>query len=93
MKYSLIEIRPNTKFCEEPWRVNFDDTDAHDREPCKKYEPHVLGFFYFPRKWGAQKGFDILKAYMIERRQKEIDAIQKDLEQIKKLELPDWAKK
>jgi len=92
MKYSLIEILPNPKFCEEPWSVKFDDTDPHDREPCKQYSPHGLGFFYFPRKWGSQKGFDVLKADMIERRQKEIKAIQKDINQIKKLELPDWAK-
>jgi hypothetical protein len=92
MKYSLVEIRPNPKFCEEPWRVEFSSVDPYDRESKKEYTPNGLGFFHFPRKWGAQKGFDVLKTDMIERRKAHIAAIQKDIDEIEKLELPDWAK-
>lgn len=92
MKYSCIEIRPTPKFCKEPWEVKFDDTDSVDRISCKKYIPHSLGFFHFPRKWGAQKGFDILKKDMIEKRKERIKSLQKDIEAIESLQLPEWAK-
>ncbi len=90
MKYSLIEIRPNPRFCEEPWSVRFDNTDKLDRESCKAYTPNHLGFFYFPRKWEAQKAFDILKDSMVLRRQEEIERLQNDIKSIQALKLPEW---
>jgi hypothetical protein len=92
MKYNLIEIRPNRLNDDEPWIVKYDDTDTHDRESSRSYEPCGLGFFYYPRKWGPQKAFDILKKDMIDRRKKEIEILQKDISSIEKIELPDWVK-
>ncbi len=91
MKYSLIEIRP-TITEESRWRVGFDDTDPYDRVSCKKYIPNAgLGFFYFPRKWKTEKAFEILKEEMIKVRQKEIEYIQRDIDDIKNIQLPEWA--
>ena len=92
MKYNLIEIRPNRFDNKEKWTVRYDPTDQHDREPCKSYEPAGLGFFYYPRKWGPQKAFDILKKDMIDRRAREIEMLQEDINYIEKMELPNEVK-
>jgi hypothetical protein len=92
MKYNLIEIRPNRLDDKEKWMVRYDPTDKHDRKSCKTYEPTGLGFFYYPRKWGPQKAFDILKKDMIDRRAREIQMLKEDVDYIEKMELPDWVK-
>ena len=93
MKYSLIEIRPTPKYSKERRRLNFDDTDPHDREARKTHVPNSLGFLYFPRNWGVEKGFSTLKEDMIDRRKKQIQELEKDIADIKQLELPEWCLK
>ena len=92
MKYNLIEIRPNSYWEQERWSVSFDNSDELDREADKKYQPHSLGFFYYPKKWKPEKAFQILKDDMIKTRQNEINRLQLDMEAIKNLKLPDWVK-
>lgn len=93
MKYSFIEIRANPKFSDERFGFRYDNSDNSDREPKKKYEPHPLGFFYYPKRWEPSKAFNILKDNIITNLKKEVDKIQKDIQEIEKLELPDWVKK
>lgn len=91
MKYSTVEIVPDA--FNSGWRVKYDDTDHHDRESRKEYLPNAgLGFFHYPRKWGVEKGFLILKNEMIRVRQEKINSIMQDIEEIKNLQLPDWVK-
>ena len=92
MKYDTIEIRP-TSFDDKRWRVLYDNSDKIDRVSRKKYEPHSLGFFIFPRKWGPVKGFKTLKNHMIELRKAEIAKLQQSIQELEELELPDYLKK
>lgn len=93
MKYNMIEIIPRGLDRSNPWIVKFDDSDQRDRLSSKEYTPSSLGFFYYPRRWKAKKAFEILKADMMKRRQKEIVTLQKDIDLIGRLELPDWIEK
>ena len=86
MKYSLIEIRPK----QDSWQVSLDDTDNRDRVSQKSYVPHSLEFFRFPRNWGGEKGFEVLKNHLIQKHQYEIARLEKSLSALKKLKCPEW---
>lgn len=91
MKYSLLDISLNPRFCDKLWSVKFDDSDNYDRkaEPSGRYLPNgSIGFFYYPRKWEIDKAFAILKAAMIKERKATIAHLQKNLDALEKLELP-----
>ena len=88
----MIEIRPPFNKEQKEWDVKFDNTDKEDRMSCKEYMSQPLGFFYYPRKWGVEKRFQVLKDDMIRRRQKEVDHLLRDIESIKNTKLPDWVK-
>ena len=93
MKYNSIEMRRHHQ-CQPNdirWTVVFDNTDVHNRISSKKYIPNSgLGFFYYPRKWCVEKAFDMLKQSMIERREAEIKFWQREIEELKRVELPEW---
>ena len=88
MKYNRIEIRR----LQLPggFAVSFDDTDTEDRISQEEYNPNALGFFYYPKEWRVQKAFDILKLDMIKRREREIAALQEEIDAIEELALPEW---
>jgi hypothetical protein len=93
MKYNLIELRKQPEILGGKWQVKYDNTDPYNRMSRRSYKPDSdLGFFYYPRKWGPQKGFDVLKQSMIEARQNMIDALQRQIDELNELQLPNWAK-
>jgi hypothetical protein len=90
MKYSLIEIKVNSKFQTDRFQVCYDEGDGADRVSKKTYQPSSLGFFYYPKKWKPEKAFNLLKGNMINDRMEMIDSLKKDIEELEKLRLPDW---
>ncbi len=84
MYYDSVQIRINT---DGSWRVYHFQLDG-DREPSKEYTPQNMGFFHYPRKWGIEKAFKLLKEHMIKCRQEEIDHLTKSINNLSSLSLP-----
>lgn len=85
MLYDTIELLPQHGF--GVWNVTHSRVPG-DREPRKKYLPHGLGFFHYPRKWGVKRGFDALKAAMVKRHKDEIARLEKSLAALLATECP-----
>ena len=83
MYYDTVEIKPIAG----KWVVNHSQMDG-DRQSSKEYTPHAMGFFHYPRKWGVQKGFRLLKKAMIKRHEDEIAALTKSLSSLRLVEPP-----
>jgi hypothetical protein len=56
---------------------------------CARSIPLTLGgVFHYPRRWGVQKGFSLLKESMIKRHEDEINALMKSLSELRLVQLP-----
>lgn len=82
MKFSTVEIRPRTTTGE--WKVMFSDLegDRHNED----FGPHGLGFYHYPRRMGKKKAFETLRNHLISEHAKEIEALTKSMDKLKKLE-------
>jgi hypothetical protein len=79
MLYDTVEINPSGN---GKWSVTFSSLNRQ-REEKDEYLPNAMGFFHYPRKWGKQKGFNILKNYMIKQHEQEIARLRKSLKALK----------
>lgn len=86
MYYNSMEIRPKS-FGESGFNVSWSKT-PYDRESGKGSLNAGLGFYHYPRKLGEEKAFCELRDSMIAVRQKCIDRMLSDIEELRKLELP-----
>jgi hypothetical protein len=84
MYYDTVEIKPvNGKWVFKHYKMNLD------RQSSKGYTPNSdLGFFHYPRKWGDQKGFRLLKEAIIKRHEDEIAKLTKSLSELRLVKLP-----
>ncbi len=85
MHYDLIEISARGT----EWVVTHSQV-AGNRQPRPGdiYTPSALGFFHYPRKWGVEKGFKVLKAEMMKRHKAEIASLTKSLAALRRVKLP-----
>jgi hypothetical protein len=84
MYYDTVTIQPSGAGC---WTAAHSQ-QAHDRMPAAEYTPSALGYFHYPRDWGVQKGFAVLKAAMIKRHEDEIAALSKSLANLRLVRTP-----
>ena len=82
MRYNTIKITPSGN----EWKVEcvFDATERVDVDRG----PSSLGFYHCPETKEASKGFDELKAYMIDKHKHEIRNLQKSLRALKETRFP-----
>lgn len=86
MYYSCMEIKPKS-FGDSGFNVSWSKT-PYDREPGKGSLNAGLGFYHYPRKIGEERAFNELREAMIAVRQKHVDEMLSDIEELKKLESP-----
>jgi len=87
MRYRSIYIEPDP-FTVGKWRTR-SYLDQADRVAHPDPQPLPgLGVFYSPMRRSLKRGFNELKASMIEKHEKEIAALQKSLKALQELELP-----
>jgi len=83
MLYDTIEIRlmPSGK-----WEVLHREL-LYDRKRGEQQLNGALGFFHYPRNWGKEKAFRVLRDRMIEERLKAIAGLQNQIDKLRDLAL------
>lgn len=81
MLYDTIEIR---LMLNGGWVV-FHQELPYDRKKGEQRLNGTLGFFHYPREWGKEKAFEVLRGQMIEERLKVIAELQNQIEQLRAL--------
>ncbi len=88
MRYTLIELR---KCHGAFWNLTISPDEA-DRE-FEDRAPHELGFYNAPRRQTVQTSFEELRRALINHRRKMIKTLQREVEELESLELPDVPKR
>ena len=83
MLYDTIEIK---RTLSGEWKVPHREL-PYDRNEGEQNLNGVLGFFHYPRDWGKEKAFEILRNKMIEVRQKVITDLQHQIDKLRDLAL------
>lgn len=85
MKYNTLSLRPDVT--RKKWEVLLRK-DSEDRVDIKTF-PHPLGHYHFPETESVKVAFNKLKKRMIQEHNKEIRKLQKSIEKLKELKLPE----
>ena len=83
MLYDTIEIK---QMLNGEWVVLHREL-PYDREKGEQRLNGTLGFFHYPREWGKEKAFEVLRDHMIEERLKVIAELQHQVDQLRALAL------
>ena len=83
MLYDTLEIKPTLN---GEWEVLHREL-PYDRKKDGQQLNAALGFFHYPRSWGKEKAFEVLRNRMIEERLKVIAELQNQSEQLRALAL------
>ena len=78
MLYDTIEIKLTLS---GEWEL------PYDRKKDAQHLNGALGFFHYPRKWGKEKAFRVLRDRMIEERMKAIQILQAQIDGLRALTL------
>jgi len=83
MLYDTIEIKMSTS---GEWKVLHREL-PHDRKKGAQHLNGTLGFFHYPRNWGKENAFRVLRDRMIGERLKAIAELQNQITKLRSLSL------
>ena len=83
MLYDTIEIKLTPS---GEWEVLHREL-PYDRKKGEQQLNGALGFFHYPRNWGKEKAFRVLRDRMIEERIKAIADLQNQIDKLRALAL------
>ena len=83
MLYDTIEIK---RTLSGEWEVLHQEL-PYERKKGKQQLNGALGFFHYPREWGKEKAFEVLRDRMIEERLKAIEELQRQIDKLRALAL------
>lgn len=83
MMYDTIEIRLSPS---GEWEVLHREL-PYERKKGEQQLNGALGFFHYPRHWGKEKAFRVLRDRMIKERLKVIEELQRQIDQLRSLSL------
>ena len=83
MLYDTIEIKLTPS---GEWEVLHREL-PYDRKKGEQRLNGALGFFHYPRNWGKEKAFRVLRDRMIQERQKAIAELQNQIDKLRALAL------
>lgn len=81
MLYDTIEIKLTSN---GEWEVLHREI-PYERKKGEQWLNGMLGTFHYPRNWGKEKAFKVLRDQMIEGRLKVITELQNQIEQLRAL--------